>query len=209
MKPADPRRPSLDPARLDRMAAALPPPVKRSCGTCTLCCQLIGVAELGKKSFQDCVYRRGVLHAGGPGCGIYAGRPRSCAAWACMWLRGDPKDWPEAERPDRVGFVVDELADLIRINGEDTPAAQIWVSAGHDDDWGRDPAHAIIHALINKGLAVLWRLHPGTHGITFARVDGQLQRSPVTEFVRDERLGNEIERSRRVEEIGRQRRLKL
>jgi hypothetical protein len=187
---------------------ALPPPVTRSCGSCTLCCQLIGVAELGKNSFQDCVHRHGVLHTGGPGCGIYAARPRSCAAWACMWLRSDPTDWPETERPDRVGFVVDEVADLIRIYGEDTPAAQIWVSQGHDDDWARDPAHAIIHALINKGLAVLWRLHPGTHAITFARRNGNLERSLPTEFVRDDRLGNESERQRRVEEIARQRRLK-
>jgi hypothetical protein len=186
-----------------------PPPVKRSCGACTLCCQLIGVAELNKNSFQDCVHRHGILHTGGPGCGIYAARPHSCSAWACMWLRSDPKEWPEPERPDRVGFVVDELVDLIRINGEDTPAAQIWVSPGHDDAWERDPGLAIIHALINKGLAVLWRLHPGTHAMTFARFHGEIQRSEPTPFVRDDRLGDEGERSRRVEEIARQRRLKL
>jgi hypothetical protein len=187
----------------------LVPPVKRSCGGCTLCCQLIGVEEIKKTSFQDCPHRHGVLHASGPGCGIYAGRPRSCAAWACMWLRSDPKDWPELERPDRVGFVVDELVDLIRLGGVETPAAQIWVSQGHDDAWRHDPGHAIIHSLIAKGLAVLWRLHPGTHSIAFARVNGVLERSEPTPIIRDGSMGTEAERTRKVEEIARRRRLKL
>lgn len=183
--------------------------MNKSCGSCTLCCQLIGVQELGKLPFQDCVHRHGVLHASGSGCGIYAARPRSCAAWACMWLRSDPTDWPEAERPDRVGFVVDELVDLIRINGKEEPAAQIWVAQGHDDDWMRDPGHAIIHALINKGLAVLWRLYGGTHSITFARVNGELGRSEPTPIVRDDVLGTERERSLKVADIARKRRLNL
>jgi hypothetical protein len=188
----------------------LVPPVKRSCGGCTLCCQLIGVEEIKKTSFQDCPHRHGVLHASGPGCGIYAGRPRSCAAWACMWLRSDPKDWPELERPDRVGFVVDELVDLIRLGGVETPAAQIWVSQGHDDAWQRDPGNAVIHSLIAKGLAVLWRLHPGTHSIAFARnKEGVLERSEPTPIIRDGSMGTEAERTRKVEEIARRRRLKL
>src|SRR4029077_18479377 len=103
----------------------------------------------------------------------------------------------------------DELVDLIRLNGQETPAAQIWVSQGHDDAWQHDPGHAIIHTLIAKGLAVLWRLHPGTHSIAFARVDGELSRSEPTPIVRDDLLGTERERQRRVDEIARERGLKL
>jgi hypothetical protein len=199
---------SIEP--LARGISRIVPPIKRSCGGCTLCCQLIGVAELNKKSFEDCVHRHGVLHASGPGCGIYASRPRSCAAWACMWLRSDPTDWPEAERPDRVGFVVDELVDLIRLNGVETPAAQIWVSQGFDDAWRQDPGTAIIAALINKGLAVLWRLYGGKESIAFARnKDGEIERSLPTPIVRDDRLGDERERSRRVAEIAARRGAKL
>jgi hypothetical protein len=127
-----------------------------------------------------------------------------------MWLRSDPADWPEAERPDRVGFVVDELVDLIRLNGEDTPAAQIWVSQGFDDAWRQDPGTAIIAALINKGLAVLWRLYGGKESIAFARnAKGEIERSLPTPVVRDDRLGDERERSRRVAEIARRRGAKL
>lgn len=171
----------------------------KSCGSCTLCCELIAVRELGKKQFEDCRHRRGPPFAMA-GCGIYQTRPPSCAAWSCLWLRSDPVDWPEAERPDRVGFVVDELVDLIRINGVETPAAQIWVQRGHEDAWENDPAHAIILALINKGLAVLWRLAPGGHAITFCKTaDGRLGRSAPTPYSLT--LGSEAERSLRVAEI--------
>jgi hypothetical protein len=107
----------------------------RQCGGCTLCCQLVGVRELSKPSFQHCIHERTMRHLAGPGCAIYDKRPHSCRMWRCLWLTSPADDWPDAERPDRVGFVVDEVADLIRINGDDTPAAQIWVAKGHDDDW--------------------------------------------------------------------------
>jgi hypothetical protein len=178
--------------------------VKRTCGSCTLCCELVAVREIAKKSFHDCPHRRGPP-AAVPGCGIYASRPHSCAGWSCVWLTSDPAEWRDEERPDRVGFVVDELVDLIRINGVEQPAAQIWVQRGYDDAWSRDPAAAIIQGLIAKGLAVLWRLYPGTHAMTFHKVGDRIARSLPTPHVKEELLGDEVHRSRRVAEIAAER----
>lgn len=69
----------------------------RECGSCSLCCKLLKVPELGK----------GVGWCGhwvkGQGCGIYEERPGSCRAFSCGWLRGDlGEHW----RPVRARMVV-------------------------------------------------------------------------------------------------------
>jgi hypothetical protein len=53
----------------------------RSCGSCTLCCKLMQVAELDKPSDRWCPH---VLQ--GKGCGIYAERPQSCHNFLCGYL---------------------------------------------------------------------------------------------------------------------------
>ena len=70
----------------------------RECGECTGCCYALGVPELKKPAdtgCQQCVPRQG--------CQIYDRRPRSCAAFDCLWLRGRV---PYLDRPDRSGVVL-------------------------------------------------------------------------------------------------------
>jgi hypothetical protein len=56
-------------------------PRGRSCGTCALCCKLVGIAELNKPMGQWCPHclKRG-------GCGIYPSRPEECRTFNCGWL---------------------------------------------------------------------------------------------------------------------------
>ena len=72
-------------------------PVRR-CGECTLCCTVLRVDEIGKLGGEPCA------HQGAGGCAIHASRPAVCRGYRCLWLRGG---LDEADRPDRLGAVVD------------------------------------------------------------------------------------------------------
>lgn len=172
-----------------------------TCGGCTKCCEIVPVRELNKAGWQDCQYRRHVLHAAGPGCGIYDTRPRSCRNWSCVWLTSP--NWGPELRPDRLGIIVDPDLDLIRVDGVEKAAAQIWVAPGHEDEFRSETVLPIIATLIfEHDLAVLWRLPGGTHARTFLKVpDGTI--AVTAPFPADKvgSLGPESVRARRVDQI--------
>jgi hypothetical protein len=140
------------------------------CGGCTACCRIVPIGELGIKKYAGCPHVRPPWHAAGPGCGVptgYERRPYSCKAWSCLWLRSE---WAPELRPDRLGIVVDENMDLIEVDGFKTPAAQIWVLPGHEDDWQKpEPNNIIMTFLLQERVAVLWILPPGDNAIVFWR----------------------------------------
>jgi Fe-S-cluster containining protein len=71
----------------------------RSCGSCSLCCTVLRVDELGKRAGEDCPHQRGEK-----GCGVYETRPPICRNYHCLWRQGGLED---DERPDATGGVVD------------------------------------------------------------------------------------------------------
>ena len=87
-------------AEREREAAA------RSCGSCSLCCTLLRVDELGKLGGQHCVQQR-LGHPEG-GCAIHASRPQVCRGYRCLWLQGG---LGAADRPDRLGAVLDLVTE--------------------------------------------------------------------------------------------------
>jgi hypothetical protein len=88
--------------RINRLTAAGTYQTKRECGTCTLCCRLIGVASLNKPEGEMC------KHCTGTGCGIYDQRPLGCRQWMCGWKRDeDGHMFGDELRPDRCGFIID------------------------------------------------------------------------------------------------------
>jgi len=105
----------------------------RTCGGCTLCCKLMPVRELAKPANTRCE------HQSSRGCGIYRklGFPRSCELWSCAWLtEADTADQP---RPDRAGYVIDIIPDMIRARRNETHEIefelvmiQVWVGPGFD-----------------------------------------------------------------------------
>ena len=109
----------------------------RQCGTCTLCCKLVPVRELGKRGGERCEYQR---H--GKGCAIYHQRPSSCRLWSCAWLIGKEPE-RDLSRPDRAGYVIDAMPDYILVtdthtgNVTELPVIQIWVDK---ENAHRDPA---------------------------------------------------------------------
>lgn len=82
--------------------------VRRACGTCTACCTVMGVPDLGKDYYERCE------HEGRSRCIIYESRPDGCRNFSCQWLVGAMEEW---DRPDKIGVVFDITSggDLGRI----------------------------------------------------------------------------------------------
>lgn len=97
----------------------------RTCGECTLCCKLLPVRELEKPANTRC------QHQCSKGCKVYhtAEMPVSCKVWNCRWLVND--DTHDLPRPDRCGYVIDTMPDIITVedrdgNSEQFLVVQIW-----------------------------------------------------------------------------------
>lgn len=129
----------------------------RQCGGCTLCCRLLPVRELDKGANQRC------QHQSHRGCKVYRkfAMPDSCRLWSCRWLV-DPKT-AKLHRPDRTGYVVDIMPDLVRVTRgattEEYQALQVWCDPHRPDAW-MDPA-LLAYALEVAGGLMIVRF--GTH----------------------------------------------
>lgn len=81
----------------------------RVCGTCSLCCKLLGIGELNKRPGAWCA------SCSPPrGCTIYDARPAECRDFACVWL--DSPGLSDEWRPSRskiVLYAIDGGARLI------------------------------------------------------------------------------------------------
>lgn len=76
------------------------------CGTCTLCCKIMGVPELNKLPGEWCQHCDPKV-----GCMIYEDRPKVCIDFECVWLQaqsreGDNQMKAADLRPDRCKGVI-------------------------------------------------------------------------------------------------------
>lgn len=109
----------------------------KSCGDCTLCCKLLGVAALDKPAGQWCAHVRC-----GAGCGIYAQRPPACRSFQCLWSGAEGLD--ERWRPDRAKFVLFTEQDGRRLN--------VVVDPGFPAAWRREPYYSRLRAMAVRAL---------------------------------------------------------
>jgi hypothetical protein len=119
----------------------------RECGTCSLCCKVIGIAALDKPAGKWCPH-----FAKGVGCSVYADAPAECRHFQCYWLRGTLKgdEW----KPDRCKMVVwANKPDRIIIDVENE----------FPNAWRREPYYRQIKAWSDRSRAapveVLVRVH--------------------------------------------------
>lgn len=71
----------------------------KECGTCNLCCKVVGVETIGKPAGEWCPQA-----VPGRGCGVYAQRPNQCRSFECLWLAID--ELGEEWKPSRCKFIV-------------------------------------------------------------------------------------------------------
>ncbi|SIR02078.1 hypothetical protein SAMN05880590_110160 [Rhizobium sp. RU35A] len=97
----------------------------RSCGTCTLCCDLPEIAALDKPANRLC--RHGIA---AKGCSIYERRPALCRDFLCLW-RTDPSLGPEW-KPDKAGLMIyrqgPQTTVLVRPDQPDAAAREPYAS---------------------------------------------------------------------------------
>ena len=108
----------------------------RECGSCTLCCKVMGVNALDKPPGTWCV------HCDiGKGCTIYETRPQGCRNFQCGFLIMPELD--ERFRPSTCHFVVN--ADAKRF--------EIHVDRQRPDAWRKQPYYSWIKRISRLAVA--------------------------------------------------------
>ncbi len=112
--------------------------MSRECGTCTLCCKVMGIVELEKPRSVWCDHAMP-----GRGCAIYAQRPHSCSVFSCLWLLDETlgEEW----KPEK--------SKLVIVPDNDTRATRVYVDAAAPDAWKREPYYSSLLDFMRKGLA--------------------------------------------------------
>src|SRR5258708_38077644 len=113
------------------------PARQRSCGSCSLCCKIMGVPEV-KQRHAWCPHAE-------PGCEckIYEERPRPCREFNCGWLRDSSlKDY---WYPLKSKIVIDVQTDL--------DIVAFIVDPSYPTRWREEPYFADIKKLARAGLA--------------------------------------------------------
>lgn len=90
----------------------------RECGSCSLCCKVLRIAELDKPKDAWCPNFKT-----GAGCTIYADRPPSCRSFNCRWLV-DPALGPEW-KPSLCKMVLDTRESFLVVH-VDPAATRPW-----------------------------------------------------------------------------------
>jgi hypothetical protein len=129
-------------AELARIDAKVVP--GRACGTCTLCCKVVSIAEIGKAAGEWC---RHCLP--GRGCGIHPARPYVCRGAYCEWMisKGLGPEW----KPERSKFA------LFKTNGGRRLTAH--VDPGYPSAWRRSPYYENFKIWAREGAAKTPEMH--------------------------------------------------
>jgi len=119
---------------------------ERHCGSCTLCCKLIGVHELAKPERVWCIHCDRSR-----GCRIYEDRPESCRTFACLWLQSGRRPanqkLPDALRPDRCRAVLTP--------GDDGRGMIVHVDAGFSDAHRKGALRDHLQLAVAQGVRVI------------------------------------------------------
>ena len=109
----------------------------RECGTCTLCCKVMGIVELDKPRSRWCDHAMP-----GRGCAIYDQRPHSCRVFSCLWLldEGLGEEW----KPEK--------SKLVIVPDNDGRATRVYVDASSPDAWKREPYYHSLLDFMQTGL---------------------------------------------------------
>ena len=114
--------------------AKISPAKARECGTCTMCCKLLGIDDIGKPQNVWCEHCKP-----GKGCGIYETRSSDCRTFFCGWMAD--RSFDDSWRPDRAKFIMTEEPGTGRMFIE--------CDAKFPGAWRREPFYARIMLFLN------------------------------------------------------------
>lgn len=107
----------------------------RECGTCNLCCKVMGILELEKPKGVWCSHA-----VPGCGCAIYPDRPNSCREFSCLWLldRSLGEEW----KPEKSKLVI----------VPEGKATKVFVDGATPDAWKREPYYSALLDFMQRGV---------------------------------------------------------
>lgn len=153
----------------------------KSCGSCTLCCKVLGITALQKPEGKWCQHC-----TPGVGCRMYEQRPDECRSFFCLWLV-DPGLGPEW-KPERSKFVLTASAEGNRMD--------IHCDPGYPHAWRREPYRQRVQewalAARPSGGTVMVRVGKDT---SLVAPEGEF---PLGEVAEEDRIVSEFEGSRLV-----------
>ena len=126
---------------------------KRTCGTCTKCCE----GYLSGEAFGHTFYPGKPCHfiAIGKGCSIYDKRPQDpCVSYKCGWLTSE--DIPEWMKPSDINAII----DMRKIEGIEYLSV---IEAG--ETLKSEVLSWVIEFAISKGFNLLWQVNGFKHWI--------------------------------------------
>ncbi len=113
------------------------------CGSCTLCCKVLGIAEINKPRNTWCPHCDKVK-----GCRIYdtPAKPKECTTYNCAWLGTQSLEdptlrMPERFRPDRTKVVIDVHEH------PNYRAAMFWIDLSYPDAINSEVNQTLIRKL--------------------------------------------------------------
>jgi Fe-S-cluster containining protein len=118
----------------------------RQCGSCGLCCKLVGIKDLNKPMNQWCKHwKRGL------GCTVYESRPVECDRFTCLWLSGKI---PGRLKPMKTGIIayLDNRLGLV-LQENDNSVSALHVFAEEIEIWRQRHINV---SVIGAGLTEAW-----------------------------------------------------
>ncbi len=128
--------------------------IPSGCGSCSLCCRLVEIAELQKPPDRWCDHASRPTPDSG-GCQIYANRPEACRSFKCLWLN-DENRRPEL-RPDRV-HIVFAPGFVSFSDGRTEESISAHVDPGYPDAWKQQPIAPVIDKIVANGTIIAVRV---------------------------------------------------
>jgi hypothetical protein len=110
----------------------------RECGSCTLCCKVFNVVEIGKAAGKWCSHCKP-----GRGCKIHDNLPNECAVFNCLW---------KTEPTMSMHWKPDQAKMVLTVHPE-THNIQVVVDPGLPSAWTRQPYHGQLRGLSKSNMA--------------------------------------------------------
>lgn len=123
---------------------------REGCGSCTMCCKLMGVADLPKPKPNGVWCEHCAI---GKGCKIYEERPNSCRIYECLWLMSQKQAHPmhPQMRPDRSKVIM----SVTNPSDSGQQLLTVHVDPGKPNAWREEPIYSYFCGIAKQGVRLI------------------------------------------------------